>query len=189
MVLFKGIECSILSEGSFPTDVPLNIAGHFDIVIASVHTLPSLFKFKSREQVTEKMIEAMNDPVDIIGHPYLKSGCPDFEPLVKAAAEKGIALELNNYAIELRKAFREDALTMLQVARKCECRISLGSDSHMNNELGMDREIKSLLKETDFPDELIVNTSLMKASAFVKERKKHRAELMQQYLSLSERYS
>ena len=60
---------------------------------------------------------------------------------------------------------------MLTLAKKHDCRISLSSDAHMSNELGDDKMIVQLLKETEFPDELIVNHSLEAAIRFVKERK------------------
>ncbi len=180
VTLFKGIECSILSEGERITDVPLTIADQFDIVIASIHTLPSLFKVKSKEQVTENMIEAMKDPVDIIGHPCMKSCLPYFEPLTKAAADRGITLELNNNALKLKKALLEDVIAMLHYARLFNCRVSLGSDSHMNNELGIDDDVRALLRETGFPRALIVNQSLADTCEYIRERKQVRHESLKQ---------
>ena len=184
VVLFKGIECNILSEGNIITDVPLKFAAQFDIVIASIHTFPFLFTVTSKDQVTEKMIEAMEHPIDIIGHPYIKSYCPHLEPVVKAAAEKRIALELNNNALQLNKASSEEVVTMLRFARKFHCRISLGSDSHMNNELGVDHDIDILIRELNFPKELIVNTSLADARSYIAGRKKYRFEFMSERKSL-----
>jgi len=175
--LFKGIESNILSEGEHPTDVPRFIAHHFDVVIASIHPLPSLFKIVNKEQVTERMILAMDDPIDIIGHPYHKNYCPIIEPLVKAASEKGIVLELNNASFQLGKADFEQATRMLKHAKEFDCRISLSSDAHMCNELGNDEITTRLIKETDFPKRLIVNHSLMAAVDYVNERKKAREAL------------
>ena len=170
VTLLKGIECNILSDGD-PTDVPSFLAHHFDVVIASIHPLPHLFNIVSSEQITERMILALNDPIDIIGHPYHKNYSPIIEPLVIAAGEKEIALELNNSSLQLGKADIEGVRMMLTLAKKHDCRISLSSDAHMSNELGDDKMIVQLLKETEFPDELIVNHSLEAAIRFVKERK------------------
>ena len=174
--LFKGIECSILSHSKRKTDLPLKLAPDFDIVIASIHAMPHLFQIQSREQVTEKMIAAMSDPIDILGHPCQKSYCPDLEPVVKKAADSGIAMELNCNSLFLKKATIEDTIQMLKLALKHHCSISLGSDAHMSNELGMDYESKQLLDELKFPSELIVNESLESARKFVSARKKIRQE-------------
>lgn len=174
--LFKGIECSILSHSSRATDLPLKLAPLLDIVIGSVHTLPHLFQFKNSEQVTEKMIAAMGEPIDIIGHPCQTSSCPNLEPVVKKAAESGIAMELNYCSLHLKKASFQDTTKMLKLAIKYDCSISLGSDAHMSNELGMDDEPKLLLDELNFPPDLIVNNSLESARAFVASRKKIRQD-------------
>jgi len=174
--LFKGIECSILSHSERSTDLPLKLAPLFDIVIGSIHTLPHLFQIQNREQLTEKMIAAMGEPIDIIGHPCQEKTCPDLEPVVKKAAESGIAMELNCCSLHLKKATVKDTTEMLKLAVKYDCSISLGSDAHMSNELGKDYESELLLDELKFPPELIVNASLKSARAFVASRKKIRQE-------------
>lgn len=174
--LLKGIECNILSEGD-PTDVPAFIVHHFDVVIASIHPLPSLFKIIDGEQVTERMILAMNDPIDIIGHPNHNNYSPIIEPLVMAASEKEIALELNNASLLLGKADKEQVKKMLELAKKHECRISVSSDAHMSNELGGDSMTAQLVEEVGFPKELIVNHSLESALAYIQERKEIRQKM------------
>ncbi|MCP4757017.1 MAG: PHP domain-containing protein [Proteobacteria bacterium] len=172
--LFKGIECNILSNGTVATDVPRFIAGQFDIVIASVHPLPSLFKMENSEQLTERMIMAMDEPIDIIGHPFHRNYCPYMEPIVQAAAEKEIALEMNEASMRMGKADSDQVKSMLKLAKGKDCRISLSSDAHMTNELGNDENIRRMLEETDFPKELIVNHSMKYAVDFIQERKKVR---------------
>ena len=174
--LFKGIECNILDSGDRGTDVPLFIADKFDVVIASVHPLESLFTVTSREQVTERIILAMDDPIDIIGHPFQKSCSPILEPLVQAAVDKGITLELNNSSLFHKKSEVEDILSMLRLAREKGCTVSISSDAHMSNELGLDREIRAVLQDSRFPEELIVNRSLSSATEFIQERQRRRKE-------------
>ncbi len=176
-VLFKGIECNILGAGPLPTDVPRFIAKHFDVVVASIHPLPAIFKVESSEQITARMILAMDDPIDIIGHPYHQNYSPYMEPVVQAAADKGITLEMNNSSLQLGKADLEQVMLMLVLASRMDCRISLASDAHMTNELGDDDKIRQLLAEVDFPQELIVNHSLQAAREFIATRKQVRQEI------------
>ncbi len=175
--LYRGIECNILSSGDFATDVPWSAAHKFDVIIASVHPMPNVFVIESSEQVTERMILAMDSPIDIIGHPYHRIFCPEIEPVVRAAAEKGITLELNNASHLYNKVDAEKGIEMLTLARQYDCTISISSDGHMINELALDNAIRPILEQTDFPDELIVNRTLQSADEFVEQRKKKRAEI------------
>ncbi len=174
--LFKGIECNIFGEGEVVTDIPVNLISDFDVVIASVHPLPYIFELKDQQQVTERMLLAMDEAIDIIGHPFHKNFELDQELIVRSAAEKGVALELNNSSLRLKKASIPTVLKMLELAVKFDCHISLSSDAHVSTELGCDESIRPLLSQTNFPSELIVNQSLDAAMQFIEQRKKIRAE-------------
>ncbi len=180
--LFKGIECNILSDHDRPTDVPVFISDKFDVVIASVHPFPPIFVVENSLQVTEKMIKAMDDPIDIIGHPFHKRYCPLMEPLMDAAVEKNIVLEVNNSSLQLGKADSVQAQKMLEMAVQKKCRIALSSDAHMTNELGGDDEINLILDKMEFPEELIVNRSEASTLDFIVQRKKVRAEIKSRLL-------
>ncbi len=173
--LFKGIEVNILGKGERGCDVPLSLAPGFDVIIASVHLLPHLFQVHDAEGVTERMILAMEEPIDIIGHPFHENPKPNMEKLVKAAIDKGITLELNNASLRHGKAMVDSAREMLKWAKKEGCGISLGSDAHVLSEFGRDEHIIPLLAEAEFPEELIVNRSLGIARSFIAERKRIRA--------------
>ncbi len=174
--LFKGIECNIFGLGDEIIDLPKNLVSDFDIVIASVHPLPYIFELQDQESIAERMILAMSAGADIIGHPFHKSFVLDQELIVRCAAEKGVALELNNSSLRLKKAEESTILKMLELAKRFDCRISLASDAHVTNELGSDECIQPLLRQSAFPEELIINHSLESACQFVDQRKKIRIE-------------
>ncbi len=169
--LFKGIECNILEEGDCAVDVPRKIAGDFDLVIASIHPLPSLLNTKDSSRLTERLLMAMDEPIDIIGHPCHKGYIPHLPLIIKRAATKNIAMELNNSSLRFKKTDYEAICRMLELVKKHGCRISLSSDAHCSSELGCDESLKLLLAETKFPEELIVNHSLSAAKQYVEERK------------------
>jgi DNA polymerase (family 10) len=94
--VLKGIEVDILPGGSL--DFPGDVLATFDLVVASVH---SAFNLTEDEQ-TERFLRALNNPyVDIIGHPtgrLLLARDPypvDLQRVIRAAAERGVAVELN----------------------------------------------------------------------------------------------
>ena len=94
--VLKGIEVDILADGSL--DFPDEVLKSFELVVASVH---SRFNLEAAAQ-TERMIRAVSNPyVDIIGHPtgrLLLTRDPyplDLFALIDAAAERGVAIEIN----------------------------------------------------------------------------------------------
>jgi DNA polymerase (family 10) len=94
--VLKGIEVDILADGSL--DYPDEVLATFELVVASVH---SRFNLGAAEQ-TERMIRAVSGGyVDIVGHPtgrLLLTRDPyplDLFALIDAAAERGVAIEIN----------------------------------------------------------------------------------------------
>lgn len=179
--LFKGIECNVLGEGKTVIDLPKRLAAKFDVVIASVHPIPYIFEIRDQSHFTERLLLAMEQPIDIIGHPFHKRFAGDQELIVRTAAAKSIALELNNSSLRLQKADELTMHSMLKLAKQYDCRISLSSDSHAANEVGSDEAIRPLLQACDFPTELLVNHSLAAAKQFVAERKRVRAEIQARF--------
>ncbi len=96
MHVLKGIEVDILADGSL--DYPDEVLRTFDLVVASVH---SRFNLSASEQ-TARMIRAVSSPyVDIVGHPTGRlllsrdAYALDLFALIDAAAERGVAIEIN----------------------------------------------------------------------------------------------
>ncbi len=96
ITLLHGTEMEIKADGTL--DFPDEILAQLDIVVASLHVSMR----QPREQVTERMLNAINNPhVDIIGHPTNRllpdrAGADlDMEAVFQAAKENGTALEIN----------------------------------------------------------------------------------------------
>ena len=89
-------EVEIKADGTL--DYPDEFLASLDLVLASLHT--SLRQ--PREKVTQRMLNAVRNPnVDIIGHPTgrlipdREGADLDMDAVLKAAAESGVALEIN----------------------------------------------------------------------------------------------
>ena len=94
--VLKGIECDILEKGGM--DLPDDVLAEADWVIASVHYGQN----QSREQITERILGALNNPhVDILAHPTgrlinrREPYAVDMEQVFATAAANGKFLELN----------------------------------------------------------------------------------------------
>jgi DNA polymerase (family 10) len=100
--LLQGCEVEIRADGTL--DYPDEVLAQLDVVIASLHV--SLRQ--PRKQVTERLLNAIRNPhVDIIAHPTgrmipNREGADlDMEAVLAAAAEHGVALEINAHPSRL----------------------------------------------------------------------------------------
>lgn len=94
--LFAGAEANILKDGTL--DVSDDVLEQLDVVVASVHGAMKM----ERDEATERLVSAVrHEEVDILGHPSgrlinSREGYDyDFDAVLEAADEEGVALELN----------------------------------------------------------------------------------------------
>ena len=172
-VLF-GAELNIMdAEGN--VDLSPNVIKGLDITIASMH--PPCYKGeKTLEEVTKAYIHIMErEDIDIIGHPDDGRFPVDYEELVKAAKRTGTLLEINNSSLKpdgYRANTRENALKMLEYCKKYEAMIVLGSDAHFDTGIADYPYADEVLREAEFPEELIANTTFEKMQSLLKRNKK-----------------
>lgn len=132
----------------------------FDVTIAGLHQL--CYKDGNRQQNTSALLGAINNPhVNIISHPCDGTASDfDIEAVVLEAKKTGTLLELNNSTLNpyrgkrLAKGFY---LTMLRLCKKHDHPIIISSDAHHTSQLGDHQFVQPLLKELNFPEELILN--------------------------------
>lgn len=156
--LFCGIEANITDvEGHL--DLDAFTLERMDYCIASMHTL--VLSPGSVKDNTRAAVRAMENPlVKILGHPDDSRYPMDYEELVRAAAELRTVLEVNNsslHPLSSRKGARENIHTMLEACMRYQVSIIVGTDSHVSSAIGDFTQADELLREADFPAELIVN--------------------------------
>lgn len=126
ITILKGVEVDINSDGSL--DYSDDILARLDIVIASIHTGFN----QSREQITKRILKAMENPyVNIIGHPQgriLKKRKPydvDMKEVIRVASETGTSLEINSspYRLDL-----DDQMVI--EAKRAGVKIAINTDAH-----------------------------------------------------------
>ena len=103
----------------------------------------------------------MRNPfMQIISHPGDGTAALDFERLMQVSKETHTLLEINNHSlapIRHKEVARPNNLTLLRLAKKYDTPIILGSDAHFSTMIAQYDNVMPLLKEVDFPDELIIN--------------------------------
>jgi DNA polymerase (family 10) len=126
LTVLAGIECDILADGTL--DLSHDCLSQLDLVVASVH---SHFN-QDAAQMTDRVLRAIECPwVDVLGHPtgrLLLKRDPvrlDVERIATAAAERGVALEIN---CQVARLDLNDSNARL--ARERGARLVISTDAH-----------------------------------------------------------
>ena len=166
--VLMGAELNILNEHG-ELDLIEKYMKRMDVVIASLHT--QCIPMGSREWNTECVINAMKNPyVNIIGHPDDGRYPLDYEAVVQAAKEYHTLLEINNKSLDpkcSRTNTRENNQEMLKYCKKYQVSVVMGSDAHYYGALGNHTGAYDILREADFPEELIVNNQKEKLYTYI----------------------
>ena len=159
--IMLGVELNILDfDGHVELDA--HALRELDIRIASLHSVCILPGTK--EENTKAVLGAIHNPmVDIIGHPDDGIYPLDYKPIVEAAKETHTLLEVNNNSLNpmgARKNTRGNLITMLELCREYGQPVIMNSDAHVFSDVGRRDFSEELIRELDFPEELIVNRSV-----------------------------
>ncbi len=170
--LLLGSEVNIMdSEGT--VDLNDNILKKLDVVIASLH-LPCIDP-GTKEENTRAYLNVMKNPyVNIIGHPDDSNFLVDFEALVLGAKEHNVLLELNNSSLNpnnYRRNTKENDIEMLQLCKKYNVPIVVGSDAHSDSAVGEHDLALEVINIVDFPEKLIANCSLEMFKKYINKYK------------------
>lgn len=152
--LLQGAEVEVLADGRLDYDDDV-LAG-LDLVIASLHV--SLRQ--DRDQITGRLLSAIRHPhVDVIGHPTGRligsrgASDVDLEAVFAAAADHGVALEINAHPERLdlndgyaRRAWQVGAL------------LCINTDAHRPEDLRLRRFGVGQARRGWLPPEAVVNT-------------------------------
>lgn len=166
--VLKGAEVNIMNiKGDI--DIENDALKGLDIAIASLH--PPCYVEGGNDDYTEAYLNVMENPyITIIGHPDDGRYPIDYERLVEAAKKHGKILEVNNSSLKptsFRMNAEENYRKMLEICKEKEVPIIIGSDSHFYSTLGNFDMAEALLEEINFPENLIINTSVEKLLPFL----------------------
>ena len=167
-----GAELNII-DYSGSTDLPAQILKRIDYAVASLHN-PCIDPGSLAEN-TAAIIGAMRNPhVVIIGHPDNPKYPVDFDAIARAAKNNRVLLEINNSSYNNdghRAGSIEAAKFMLAACKKFGTEIIMGSDAHIELDVGNHERSKKILSDNNFPEELVVNSSVEKFFERVAYRK------------------
>ena len=133
ILVLHASEVEIKADGSL--DYPDEFLATLDLVVASLHTSLG----QERDRVTKRLLKAVRNPhVDIIGHPTgrLIPDRPgadlDMDAILAAAAESGVALEINAspFRLDLEDVYARRA-------KELGIPLSVNTDAHSEADLDM----------------------------------------------------
>ena len=161
--LMLGAEINILdTEGNLDFDE--HYLNMLDIRIAGIHSL--CYTPGTLEENTQGMINTIANPyIHIISHPGDGTAKLLFEPIVQAAKEHHTLLEINNSSLRPSRhkvEARPNNLEILRLCKQYEVPVILGSDAHISFDIATYNFAMELVNEAEFPEELIINTSIKK---------------------------
>ncbi|WP_283595576.1 phosphatase [Paraclostridium bifermentans] len=156
--VLKGIEANIMDfDGNI--DIPSDVVGKLDYVIASFH--PPCINPGNIHENTKAILNAMeNEEVKIIGHLDDSRYPVDYEKVVVKAKETNTLLEINNSSLRpnsFRVGAIENAKILLNLCKKHDVKVILGSDAHIYYQVGSFENCMKIIEEVNFPGNLVVN--------------------------------
>lgn len=155
-----GAEANVLKNGE--TDISPELYKKLDYVIASLHK--ECYKNAGITENTKTLIRLMErGGCDILGHPADLAYPLDLRAVVRTAKETGVLLEINEASIR-EGGYRGDnrALTaeLLLWCKRYNAPVSVGSDSHGREFVGVTPTAEAFFSVMDFPKRLIANRSV-----------------------------
>ncbi|MDO4500165.1 MAG: PHP domain-containing protein [Erysipelotrichaceae bacterium] len=160
MRILNGIELNIGED--FAESVKQYTA-KLDYAVASIHGYVHGFKH-SKEENTNFYLEAINTPiVKILGHIDDGQHPCDYYTVIKACKENKVFVEINNSGLvpdSFRMNARENLKEILRICKELKCPVIMNSDAHIRYNVGRVDLALEVLKENDFPMELVANYNI-----------------------------
>ncbi|MDR3560182.1 MAG: phosphatase [Negativicutes bacterium] len=171
--VLRGIEANVIDrQGTLDLDEAR--LAKLDIVLAGLHTICA--PYGSMTENTEMMVNALKNPwVDVLVHPGNPEYPVDEAAIVQAAAEYGVAIEINNSSLTVsRQGSLPHCDNIACLAKAHGCKILVGSDSHFALTVGDFGAAAELLEKNGILPEQVLNTSVDLVLAHLDRRRNRR---------------
>lgn len=168
-----GVELNVIDDRG-RLDLPERYIECTDLRIASLH--PPCLKPGTEAENTAAMIGVIHNPyVDILGHPDDGRYPLEYETIIAEAKKYGKIVELNNNSmspLNSRTNARENDLRILELCKKYEVPVVMGTDAHVSFMVGRFDQAMEVIREADFPRELVMNDSVEKFKRYLEAGRK-----------------
>lgn len=111
-----------------------------------------------REEHTNAVLNVLKNPyVDVLGHMGTPCFAFDYELVISKCNEYHKIMEINASSYAVRKGSQENCRVIAILCKKYRVPIVINSDAHFSLKVGDVEVPLEMLKEIDFPEELVVN--------------------------------
>lgn len=167
--ILMGAELNIV-DFSGSTDLREDVLRRLDYGIASLHDI--CIQPGNEEENTRAILGAMRNPhVNIIGHPDNPQYPVDFRAIARGAREHHVLLEVNNSSYlsdGSRKGSEEKAMDFLAACKEEGTTVIMGSDAHIDLDVGNHEDSMRILARAGFPEELVINGDVSAFLEFIR---------------------
>lgn len=168
--IYKGAEADIMSYGG-DLDIPEDMLKKLDWVIASYH-VPCIAP-STVEDHTRGYLENLKNPyIDVLGHSGNDDYVYDYETVIMEAGRLGKIIEINHHSPIGRPGSKERCPEIAKLCKKHGVFVVVSTDAHFAAKIGIVDNAWNLLKEIDFPEELILNMDFNRFEHYIKNRKR-----------------
>ena len=175
--VLKGVETNIIDEnGNF--DINQRIYDVMDIILCGLHTVEAYGDPSNIIKNTKAVINMIkSQKIDVMVHLGNPQFPLEYELVVQEAVKEGVAIEINNSSLRSsRKGSEVNCKKILELCKKYDAKVTLGTDSHISYDIGEFKEAQSLISEVGYPIEKIINFSKENLEKFLEDRKKRRVK-------------
>ena len=173
-LMFHGVKCVMGIEANVidfngTLDIEYEDYKNIDWVVASIHEIPGIHLDNPTVGKTTDlwMKVAQNPLVNVIAH----SGSPlfeyDYETVIPEFGRRHKLVEINSHTFDVRAANAPYCKKIAQACIKHGVPIIVNSDAHFQTEVGNLRKALDLLESINFPEELIVNSSVDRLNEYL----------------------
>ena len=165
-----GVEANVLDEDGTLDMTPLDMQS-CEVVIASIHR--PCYTPGNVEKHTKTWLNVIKNPyVDILGHSGEERFKYDYETVIAAAIAANVCIEINAHSFVARRGTKYNCREIAETCKKMGANIVVSSDAHICFDVGNFCTAIEMLREIDFPEELIMNTSAEKFINYIERRKR-----------------
>ena len=151
-------------------DFPEKEIKPLDWIVASMHI--HVIEPTSISEISEAYIKMAKNPyVDVVGHCASPRFPFEYEKVLKVFKEYNKLVEINESSIIHKKGTKENYVEIIKLCKKNEIPIVVNSDAHICIQVGVVPNSEQMLKDLNFPNELIINSDWDKLSEYVKAKR------------------
>lgn len=168
--ILLGAEANITDDNG-NIDMPEHLLKRLDIIVASLHDV-CFDGTKGKDDYTDLYLKVLDNPyVDILGH----SGAHDYpythsDVVLKAKSEHKL-IEINAHSFVARQKSIANCRDIALCCKEHGAAICVNSDAHICFDVGDYSPAVEMLKEIEFPYELIMNRNLDALRSYLAPRK------------------